>query len=496
MKGRIVALFLSCSWALTAAVGLAADPSDDASPLPIPHVADAITHHHAHIGGRDIAYTATAGTILLRDDKDAPTASVFYVAFVAEGLGPSSRRPITFAYNGGPGASSALIDIGALGPRMVVTTNGAATGPPPYKMVDNPDSLLDVTDLVFIDAVGTGLSRIVGKATAKNFYGVAPDGKAFEQFIRSYLTRNNRWNSPKYLAGESYGTTRSAVLGKLLQDDGISVTGIILISSILNFEGTDDHWFWTYLPSEAAIAAYHHKLPTQPSNLSEFLRSARAFASGPYLQALAKGAALAPSERDAIAQQLHAYTGLPLDYIVRSRLRIPPERFEKELLGSEDKTVGRYDGRFSAFNLDPIASDAQTDPSGDAIFGAFTATFNQYLRQDLAYTSDAHYLFLAFPVNKAWDWKTGEDSDPSGVNVLPDLLNAMTRNPYLRVFSANGLYDLATPFFATEYDLSHLGGDPSLQSRISFGYYPGGHMMYLNPEAHAALKRDLAAFYR
>ena len=216
MNRNLLAIFLACSWVLSASVAVAApDPSDGASPLPIPHVADAVTHHHARIGNRDIAYTATAGSILLRDDKDAPTASVFYVAFVADGLGPTSRRPITFAYNGGPGGSSALIDIGAFGPRMVVTTNGVATGPPPYKMLDDPDSLLDVSDSVFIDAVGTGFSRFVGKSTAKSFYGVTPDGKAFEEFIRRYITVHNRWNSPKYLAGESYGTTRSVVLGKM-----------------------------------------------------------------------------------------------------------------------------------------------------------------------------------------------------------------------------------------------------------------------------------------
>jgi len=495
MNRFVFALILSCSVVLPSAV-FAADPPDGASPLPIPHVADAVTHHHVHIGNRDIAYTATAGSILLRDDKDEPTASVFYVAFVAEGLGPTSHRPITFAYNGGPGGSSALIDIGAFGPRMVVTTNGVATGPAPYKMVDNPDSLLDVTDLVFIDAVGTGFSRLVGKSTGKNFYGVTADGKAFEQFIRRYITSNNRWNSPKYLAGESYGTTRSAVVGKMLEDDGISVRGITLMSTILSFRGDDDFWDWVYLPSEAAIAAYHHKLPTQPSNLSDFLRSARAFARGPYLQALAQGAALPPGERDAIAQQLHAYTGLPVDYILRSRLRVPPERFEKVLLGSDDKTIGRYDGRFSQFNIDPIASDAETDPSADAIFSAFTAAFNQYVRQDLAYKTDANYLFLSGPVNEAWDWNTGKQSDPTGTDVTPNLRDAMTTDPFLRVFSANGLYDLATPFFSTEYELSHLGGNPSLQSRITFGYYPAGHMMYLNPDAHAALKHDLEGFYR
>ena len=234
---------------------------------------------------------------------------------------------------------------------------------------------------------------------------------------------------------------------------------------------------------------------TQPANLTDFLRSARTFARGPYLQALAKGAALPAIERDAITQQLHAYTGLPIHYILRSNLRIPSGRFEKVLLGSDAKTVGRYDGRFSQLDLDPIAADAETI-SADVIFGAFTATFNQYVRQDLAYKTDANYEFLSCPLNEAWDRNTGAHADPTGLDVTPDLRDAMTSDPYLRVFSANGLDDFATPFFSTEYQLAHLGGDPSLQSRITFGYYVAGDMMYLNPEAHAELKRDLSTFCR
>ena len=460
----------------------------------------AITHPTARIGTRAISYTATAGTITLTDAKDQPTANMFYVAYTAEGLGPTARRPLTFSYNGGPGGSSALVHMGAFGPRTVVTTNAAPTPPAPYTIVDNADSLLDTSDLVFVDAVGTGFSRITGKGEAKDFYGVVQDGRAFTQFIRRYISANGRWNSPKYLAGESYGTTRSAVLASMLQDEGIALSGVTLMSTVLDFstlipQPGNDLPYWTYLPSEAAVAAYHHKIAPSP-DLPAFLQTVRAYAQGPYLSALAKGAALPPAERDAVAAQLHADTGLPVDYLERSNLRVTPERFEKQLLTASDETIGRYDARFRNADLDPIGDHADTDPSSDAVFGAFTAAFNTYIRDELHYRSDADYEFLSRDVNRQWQWHTEERGSPSAVNVSADLAKAMTENPYLRVFSANGLYDLATPFFATEYTLGHLGLAPALQSHITYGYYPAGHMIYLNPVAHAALKSDLVRFYR
>jgi len=496
---RLTALCCSLILALPAASGADPDPTPSAAPLPVPNVRPAITHHTALIGKRVVHYTATAGTIVLTNAKEQPAASMFYVAYTAEDLGPTTRRPITFAYNGGPGGSSALIHLGAFGPRTVVTTNAATTPPPPYDIVDNPKSLLDTSDLVFVDAVGTGFSRLVGQGTAHDFYGVNQDGHAFEQFIRRYITANDRWNSPKYLAGESYGTLRSVVVAKMLQDDGIVLNGIILISTVLDFstliaQAGNDEPYWLYLPSEAAVAAFHHKLPANPPDLPAFLQTVRAFAQGPYLHALAAGSALGASERDEIAQRLHADTGLPVDYLVRSQLRIAPERFEKQLLNGTAETIGRYDGRFREFDLDPISDSADSDPSSDAIFGAFTAAFNRYIRAELHYTSDAKYEFLS-DVGRHWQWSRSDDSDPVAVNVCSDLRDVMTANPYLRVFSANGIYDLATPFFATEYSLAHIGVSPELQSHISYGYYPAGHMIYLNPVAHAALNADLAAFY-
>ena len=474
---------------------------DAASPAaPIPKERTISTRHSARIGGHVVAYTAVAGTILLRDAQDKPTASVFYHAYIAQGLGPTGRRPITFSYNGGPGGSSALVDVGAFGPRTVVTANAEQSLPPPYRMVDNDDSILDKTDLVFVDAVGTGFSRLVGAGKAKDYYGVDEDGNAFQQFIRRYITTNDRWNSPKYLLGESYGTTRSAVLAKKLEDKGIAVSGVTLMSTVLDFaslEGRrgDDERFWTYLPTFAATAAYYKKLPQEPADVPAFLREVRAYAIGTYARALELGDSLPNAERDAVAAQLHAYTGLPLDYILRSKLRIPPERFEKTLLGDRAETIGRYDSRFNAFDIDPIGSDADTDPSSDAVFGAFTASFNAYVRNELGYKTDDEYKFLAFDVNRAWNWNRGSRSEPVATDVIGDLGDAMAGDRYLRVFSVNGLYDLATPFFATETALYHLGIASQLQKNVSFAYYPSGHMIYLNPVAHAALKNDLDAFY-
>ncbi len=497
---RRLALSIALVYATPSGVLAAPEPAPSAAPA-VPKVITAITHHTAQIGGRAVRYTATASSIVLTNAKDQPTASVFYVAYTADDLGPKSRRPITFAYNGGPGGSSALIHLGAFGPRTVVTANAATTAPPPYAIVDNANSLLDSSDLVFIDAVGTGFSKIVGQGTAKDFYGVDADGHAFEQFIRRYITTNDRWNSPKYLAGESYGTARSVVVGDMLQNDGIVLSGITLISTVLDFstliaQTGNDEPYWMYVPSEAAVASFHHKLSPEPSDLPAFLRAARAFAQGPYVQALAKGATLSPAERDAIAAQLHLYTGLPVDYLVRSQLRVTPERFEKQLLGTTQETIGRFDGRFREFDLDPMTDGADTDPSADAVFGAFVASFNRYVRDELHYVTDDTYAFLNGDVGSHWQWQRGEGTSPVGVYLGSDLRDQMTANPYLRVFSANGLYDLATPFFATEYSLQHIGGNPALQSRIGYGYYPAGHMIYLNPVAHAALKADLARFYR
>lgn len=476
------------------------EPSSTPSFAPIPGQHNVVTHHVARIGGKEIAYNAIAGTLLLYDAKDNPTASVFYHAYVAEGLGPAARRPITFSYNGGPGSASAYVDIGGFGPRTIRIPAPEQMPPPPYDMIDNEDSVLDRSDLVFIDAVGTGFSRLAGRGTGKDYYGVDEDGKAFTQFIRRYITLYDRWNSPKYLIGESYGTTRSAVLAKMLENAGIAVSGITLVSTVLDFEtlwgdtGNDEQYI-DFLPTEAAVAAYHHKLSRQPSDLEAYLREVRAFAAGAYSQALIAGDALPAAEKQQIAGRVASYVGLPLAYVLKSDLRVPPSRFQKALLGDLDETVGRYDARFSGFDIDPIGADADSDPSSDAISSAFTSAFNAYVRDELKYETNQEYISLSRDVNRQWDWGRDGRKSPVATSVLGDLAEGMTADRYLRVLSVNGIYDMATPFFATEQSLNHLGIVPALQQNISFRYYPSGHMIYVNPVAHAALKRDLDAFY-
>jgi carboxypeptidase C (cathepsin A) len=394
---RIVASALLFALAIVTTIGVA--PSAAAS-MPVTKPDTVTTKHTARIDGREIHYTAVAGTIVLRNGKNEPTASVFYVAYVAQGLGATATRPITFAYNGGPGSSSALIQMGGLGPRTVVTANAAQTAPPPYDIVDNDDSLLATSDFVFIDAVGTGYSRIIGKGTPKDFYGVDPDKDAFKQFVRRYIAQNDRWNSPKFLAGESYGTMRSVVLAKKLQDEGIAISVIVLMSTVLDLrtkEGSndDDEPYWLYVPSEAAVAAYYGKLPEKPANLDAFLQQARTFAEGPFANALAQGSNLSAADRTRIARELHSFTGLPVSYLEQSNLRVLPERFEKQLLSDQERTIGRFDGRFSKFDLDPVASEGDSDPTSNAILPAFTTSFNRYLRDELAYRPDSEYQFLA-----------------------------------------------------------------------------------------------------
>ena len=425
---------------------------------------------------------------------------MFYIAYSADNLGPTEKRPLTFAFNGGPGGSSAVINLGAFGPRTMIIANGTAMRPPPYDVIDNEDTLLAASDLVFIDAVGTGFSRLIGAGTRKEYYGVDQDAKAFAQFIEKFVTLNDRWNSPKYVAGESYGTARSCVLAKDLQDDGVALNGLILLSSVLEFETLEtqagnDYDYWLFLPSEAAVAAYHRRIAV-PGNLRSFLQGVRDFAEGAYAHALAKGAALTSAERDAVAQQLHSFTGLPVAYVMRSDLRVTPERFEKELLGDSDRTIGRDDGRYSGYSLDSVSSDADSDPSSDTVLPSFAASFNRYVREELNYRTDLAYELIDPSIGDSWNWHHGSDNRPSALNVSEDLHDVMTVNPYLRVFSANGLYDLAAPFFATEYSLAHLGLAPELQTHITFGYYPSGHIIYLNPTARTALATDLRSFYR
>jgi carboxypeptidase C (cathepsin A) len=461
-----------------------------------------VTRHRAVIGGRPLAYTATAGTLTIRDDDGKPTASVFYVAYTA-GEGGRGRRPVTFLYNGGPGSSTVWLHMGSLGPVRVRTDSPGATHNAPFDLVANNDSLLDKSDLVFIDAIGAGFSRPLGDTKLAAFWGTDPDIDAFARAIERYLTANNRWNSPKFIFGESYGTTRSAGLSYKLQEDGVQLNGVILLSSILNYGRRDpgfDQELVNYLPSYAAAAAYHHRLASPPADLPAYLREVRDWARGPYALALARGEDLSESERQAVAARMAGYTGLSARFILDSDLRIAPARFRKELLRDQRRTLGRYDDRFTGMDVDAAGDSPQYDPSDTGISGAFVAAFHDYLARDLGYTTDLTYRPTHYDRALRWDFRHAAPGsrgggDTNDADVALDLSAAMRQNPHLLVYSLNGIYDLATPFFGTEYDLAHMQLDPALRANLRFAYYPSGHMVYLNPQALTSMKADLARFY-
>ncbi len=469
------------------------------------------THHTVMINGQSVAYTATAGTIILHDAKDHPTAKMFYLAYTKDNVSDPASRPVTFSYNGGPGAASALVDFGGFGPREIVWPQPGSriSVRPPYQIKPNPVTLLASTDLVFIDAIGTGYSRILPpKGTPKMFYGVKQDGAAFTQFIEQYISKYKRWGSPKFLLGESYGTTRSAVLAQELIQHGIYLNGVILCSTVLNFPTItfapgDDLPYILYLPSYAAAAWYHHRLHPEPASLPELVRKAEAFASGPYATALFQGSALGDAERDSVAKQLAALTGLPASLWVKSNLRVSLPVFQRRLMGKADKYTGRYDSRYTLDELQPllpVSGSSSIGATTSAIWGALTASFNDYLERRLNYRSQHHYRQLSYKVNGQWDWKynppvqslLGEGS--MYLNVAPALARAMTNDPGLELMDNNGYFDMATPFYATEYTLRHTRLPADAWKRITTDYYLCGHMLYLNPKALPVLNRNINQF--
>ena len=462
---------------------------------------ESVTSHSVVAAGRTLKYHATAGTVTIQNDEAKPTASVFYVAYTLDGANPGTR-PVTFFYNGGPGSSSVWLHMGSFAPVRVKTANPEYIRPAPYGFGPNPDTLLDKTDLVFIDMVGAGYSRPLGDATGKDFWGVDQDADAFAKTIIRWTTKNSRWISPKYLFGESYGTTRSAALAYQLQDRGMALNGVILLSSILNYgieQAGYDQSYVSYLPSYAATAWYHNKLANKPADLAPFLQEVRAFAAGPYAQALAKGQDLSDPGADAIANQMAAYTGLSAAFIKRANLRVDLNRFQKELLRDQALTVGRFDSRYTGTDADSAGESPDFDASDTAISGAFITTFSDYVQRDLKYRSGLPYRIGAYGLKGFdWDWKhrsPGSDWPQNNPDVAVDLAASIRTNPYLKVLSLNGWYDMATPFFATEYDIAHMLLNKKLRGNVSFKYYPSGHMIYLNPDALRDLHRDLSAFY-
>jgi len=458
------------------------------------------TRHSAIVDGRTIPYTATAGTLTIRDAEGKPTASIFYTADTVDGV-PGSHRPVTFFYNGGPGSASLWLRMGSFGPERIQTLNAQYMKPAPFNLGPNPDTLLGTTDVVFIDAPGTGYSRPLGDAKPADFYGVDQDADAFARAIMRYVTKFGRWDSPKFLFGESYGTTRSGALAYQLQQRGMALNGVILLSSIMNYGRRQpglDRDYLNYIPSYATTAWYHHKMANPPATVGEAAAEARAFAEGPYAAALEKGQTISKQEEDQIAQQMSGLTGLSPQFIEENNLRVDLSAFRKELLRDERLTVGRYDSRYTGVDPNAGGDSPDFDASDVAISGAFVGTLQGYLAHDLGYTTDMPYRLSASDASGFnWDFKhkaPGVRFTLNDPNTALDLSAAMRTNPYLKVLSLNGYYDMATPFFGTEYDLDHMMLEPAQQQNLQFRYYPSGHMVYLNPDALHAMRIDVQNF--
>ncbi len=466
-----------------------------------PKADSSVTQHHL-AAGKGFDYTATAGTLVIRDNDDKPIANMGYVAYVRRDTKEGAGRPILFAFNGGPGSSSLWLHMGALGPRRVLVSDPGPATAAPYKTTDNEYTVLEKADLVMIDPVGTGLSRAVCDKKDEDFWGVDPDIDSISRFIAQFVSDNNRWTSPKYLLGESYGTTRAAAIVDYLRTRrSFSFNGLILVSVATDIEAIfaeipgNDRPYAGYLPAYAAVGWYHHALTEQPPALEPFLAEVRKFAAGPFAAALQKGDALPDDERAAIAEQVHKYTGLSADYVKAANLRITENAFAHELLKSQRKTIGRLDGRFAGPTQDLLDKYADYDPQSASIGAAYAAAFLDYYHGDLKYGQGRTYRTTNFSIGDQWKWthKSGGGEQPV-VNSGVDLAQALVQDGTLKVLVMNGYYDLATPFSATEYMMSHLGVPPGTASRIQMKYYEAGHMMYVNPQSLKKMKSDLDSF--
>jgi carboxypeptidase C (cathepsin A) len=447
--------------------------------------------------GKTLAYTVTPGHLTIHNDKGEPVASMFYTAYTV--ASPGRARPVTFLFNGGPGSSTMWLHMGSFGPMKVDASLPETIPGPPFRYGPNPDTLLDLTDLVFIDAPTTGLSRELGKSEPKDFFGVDKDLDAFTRTIERYLTKYGRWNSPKFIIGESYGTTRAAGLANSLANKGVQLNGIVLVSTILDlglFSG-NDQTLVNFLPTYAADAWYHGKIQPKP-DLMGFVAEAKAFAGGPYAAALQKGAALGDEEKQSVAQQMARLTGLSTDYILRSNLRVPPNRFQRELLRDRREIIGRIDSRFIGTEADAAGEAPSYDPQASAITGAFVGAFNDYLYRDLGYKTQLTFRPNNYAgIGNDWNFShNAPDGQQFAANTASDLAEAMRENPRLKILNAAGLYDLATPYFAAEYDLGHMALDPKIAANIRYTYYPAGHMMYIDPASAHQLKADITSFYQ
>jgi carboxypeptidase C (cathepsin A) len=476
-------------------------PGQETEQKPPPKEESVATDHTLRIGSQTISYKATASTILLKNEKEEPTALIYSTAYTRSDVKDFAKRPLAFLYNGGPGSSSIWLHMGAFGPRRVGSVDVGNETTPPYKIEDNAESLIDVCDLVFIDPVGTGFSHAVGEAKNKDFWGVDEDVDSLEQFIQLYVSRNNRWNSPKFLIGESYGTFRSAALANVLQTkDGMYFNGIVLISSVLNlgtisFNPGEEMPYVFYLPSYAATAWINNVLKDKPESLDNFLKEARQFAQTEYAGALMKGKQLSSSEKSDIAKKLARFTGLTEAYLINANLRVNLPQFMQELQRSRGLITGRLDARYTGLAYDLLSEYSEYDPQDVALTGPFVAAFNSYLREELKFGKEKTYLPQGDVFND-WNWKHKGNNYgfPGAPNVEGDLVNALLTNAHLQVEVENGIYDLATPFFATEYTMDHLGLPEKLQPNIHLNYYNAGHMMYVHNEDRVSLKNNVAKF--
>lgn len=474
-----------------------ADEQPTEKKITIPQVPPVETQHQITVANRLLSYTATTGIIPLKDeDKDEITAGIFFTAYTLNDVADTAARPLIFVFNGGPGSSSVWLHLGAIGPQRVKMQDEGWMPAPPFHLEDNPYTWLDLADLVFIDPVGTGFSRAADPEKKKDFWSVENDLKSVGDFIRLYLTRYKRWHSPLYLAGESYGTTRAAGLAGYLFDRGIAFNGLLLISTVLNFQTIsfdqgNDLPFMLFLPTYAATAWYHKLLAPdlQHKSLVDFLTEVEAWAETDYTVALSKGDRLTAGEREAVIQKLALYTGLEPRFLDYTNLRVRDQHFFKELLRSKKRTVGRLDSRFTGIDRLYVTETPEFDPSMTAILPPYTAMFNQYVRESLGYETDATYEILSISVNQAWQWDRGKFPDTS-----ESLRSATSKNPFMKVFLALGYYDLATPHFATEYTLSHMDLDPSVRSNFVTAYYEAGHMLYLDVPSLTRLKSDVSQF--
>jgi carboxypeptidase C (cathepsin A) len=455
-----------------------------------------VTHHQISLNGRTLAYTATAGRLPLKRDDGKIEAEMFFVAYTLDGQ-EASKRPLTFAFNGGPGSASIWLHMGALGPKRVVLQQNGFMPEAPYRTEDNPDTPLDRSDIVMVDAISTGFSRAANAELTHKFLGVKGDVQAFGEFIRLYLSRYERWSSPLFLFGESYGTTRAAGISGYLADHGIAFNGITLLSMAMDFQtlewnSSNDLPYPLLVPSFTMIAAYHHKLAADlTTDLAKTRDEVVHWSMNDYTLALGKGDALSPDERSKVIEQLARYTGLRPEVIDQNNLRIDVPIFTHELLRDQKLVTGRLDGRFTSPN--PGGNERFYDPAGSALLPPYTSAFNNYLRTELNYKIDMPYRVFAYdqPEFEKWDWGNAEQGFPSTAG---GLRGAMIKNPYMKVLVMEGYYDLATPFTAANWSMEHLNLEAKYQQNISYATYSAGHMVYIDRAEHDKMKKDLTEF--